>query len=324
MRTDMESATEIKCVESARTSSRRSDESTPSGRLFIPYFDGDNGARPLGNSWPFYMCPGITVNGVPYDGTKLTPGDTLRLAVKVVNGGNKRVDAFTTRLSWAQPSLGFFRDQLTIIGEVKNRQKIHAGRSLIGIETAWVITDDVPEHVCLIAEVSQPQQVTPAEFDVTKDSQFSQQNLQLKSVKAGEVITIQFNAAISTENFARAQIVVRQPQGHIVEMLAQVVKRQPARTQLTDFNIRSFGAVSPGKRTDGGDRASLWELQFQVPTDVRSGEFLPIEVLLLQGTEREGEEVRLQQTRGHFDHGVRSKDQDGNIMGGIAVVAVAR
>jgi hypothetical protein len=82
------------------------DRNLPGTHLVIPYYTGDQGARPLPAADPFWMCTSILIDEGPHAGQKLTSGQTASLSLDAVNRGDLTTPA-TCLFYWANPTIVF-------------------------------------------------------------------------------------------------------------------------------------------------------------------------------------------------------------------------
>lgn len=277
----------VNTIRNSRFRDKNEDQGTPPVNvyLFIPYFDGDIGARPLPANVLSYLCPNILVNGASYNGKPLQKGQTVGLSVKICNLGTKVARNVITRIYWANPTVGFLRSQIAknILAQVQTPVLPTGGSIITTEETPWTIQDYIPEHVCLVAEVTNSQDLAPNSIDVSIDHHFAQQNLNVIKVTPGQklLFPIQIAQLVNDRQF---KIHTRPVTGMQLELLAREIEARPAQISVSNIQLHSYGNVrlTGRQRLSEMGRAELktCELEFAIPENVHSGEFVAIEVIM--------------------------------------------
>jgi hypothetical protein len=135
--------------------------------------------RPLPGSVVYYLCPGIQAS--PY-----TPGELLHVTVDVRNSGPGNAAALATVVVyWAIPTAGFAAPRFfaaTTVATTPNRTTPTPART--ATLTAR-IPADAPDHICLLAIVSHPQDKAGTGYDPVGDRHWAQRNLTAVPVAAG-------------------------------------------------------------------------------------------------------------------------------------------
>jgi len=252
--------------------------------LFIPYFDGDIGSRPLPTGIIFYLCPNILVNGVAYKGVPLQKGQTFDLSIKICNFGTKVARNVVARIYWANPTVGFLRSQIAdnIIAQMQI-PVIQTGTTITTTTTPWEITDRIPDHVCLLAEVTNIQDPAPNGIDVALDRHFAQQNLNVIKVTPGQKVLFPLQIAQVTDNNLKFKIQTRPVKGIQLEMLAREIEARPSEIIARDIQLHTYGNIPlTGKQRLselGRAEVETCELEFAIPENVAPGEFVAVEVI---------------------------------------------
>lgn len=245
-------------------------ESTPSGRVLIPYFTGDDSSqRPLPSTVTAWLCPNIWVNGAPFNGTPLTVGSSPTLSVRIDNCG-KPLHNVLTRVWWANPSVGMSRPQLVLIAEQSLTRVLPTRQVTTGLSARWLITSDVPKHVCLVAQVSHDQDRAPDTVAPGVERHFAQHNLQLHDAAPGGQLVVPFKALIFPGSAGQSLIQALPTQAATLQILAPIIQAQ-ALPLRTDVQLTNLGPVPPGQ-TAG------WQARFTVPTSARPGQILALDL----------------------------------------------
>jgi hypothetical protein len=245
-------------------------ESTPSGRVLIPYFTNDDGERPLPSTAVAWLCTFILVNGVPFKGERLVRGDTLTLAVRIANRGRKPLHNVLTRVWWANPSVGMSRSQLVLIAEKPLGRALVGPAVTTGLTTPWLIGSEVPEHVCLIAQVSHDQDPAPDAVTPGAERHFAQQNLQLRTAAPGGQLQVAFQALILAGNLGQTLLQAQPTQPATLQVLNPIIQAQ-ALPLRTDVRLTNLGPVPSGTM-------SAWQAAFTVPTSAQPGQILALDL----------------------------------------------
>lgn len=243
-------------------------ESTPSGRVLIPYFTGDDGGeRPLPPVATAWLCTYILVDGVPFTGAPLRNGDTVTLAVRINNYGPKPLHNVLTRIWWADPSVGMSRPDLFLIAEQPLSRPLPSRQVTTGLTTRWFVGSAVPAHVCLIAQVSHDQDPAPDAVTPGLDRHFAQQNLQLRDAPPGAQLMIAFQALV----IGGQSVVAAQPTSAATLAALTPIIQAEALPLRADVRLTNLGPVPSGRMTS-------WQARFTVPTSARSGQILALDL----------------------------------------------
>jgi len=246
-------------------------QSTPSGRVFIPYFGTDDSSqRPLPPAVTAWLCSYILVDGVPFPGTPLVHGDTLTLSVVTGNSGDKPLYNVLTRIWWGDPSVGISRGQLTLIAEQPLGGALVPGQTATGLTAPWLVTPDVPEHVCLVAQVSHDQDPAPDPVTPGLERHFAQHNLQLHDAAPGAPMVIAFQALILPGTAGQSVIQAQPTRSATLLALVPIIRAQATPLQ-TGVQLTNLGPVPPGQ-------AVAWEARFTVPGTARPGQILALDL----------------------------------------------
>ncbi|MFG1774590.1 hypothetical protein ACGFIX_33845 [Nocardia salmonicida] len=252
-----------------------SDENLPGQCLVIPYFQSDVGHRPIDRkknpSYIYYQCPYILLDGVNYTGEKLPRDRPIDLSVYVRNTGTKVARNVRTTLYWSTPNVGFVRP-LNIVGVQYSPMVGIGDPPQVGLQTTWTVPPTVPEHICLLAQVSNTQD--PAGPLAAFGRHYAQLNINLKSMKPGTTGVFNFSGVRrpGVEEFVDA----RSPEGWRLQTLGESIGMTPSRTRISEIAIENLGAVRMGY--DDVEETS-WQLSFFVPRTLQPGEFACIEIV---------------------------------------------
>jgi hypothetical protein len=145
--------------------------------------------RPLPSSVVFYLCESIQASNY-------TPGEELHVTVAVRNsGGGNSASIATVVVYWADPTAGFAKLNFfgaTTVAVMPDR--ITPTTATTPTMTA-TIPADAPQHICLLAIVSHPQDKAGTVYDPVGDRHWAQRNLVSVSVAPGAPALVPFKLA---------------------------------------------------------------------------------------------------------------------------------
>lgn len=219
--------------------------------VLIPYFAGDYGTRPL--PVPYFTCPGLHVGGSSYAGTPLTPGSTLSLSAQVINYGH--ASAAEVAFYWADPSTAFTKSALHLIGltalylpwKVLTETK----------PVSWKLKDEVPAHVCLLAEVTALGDPPTVPLNAAADRHYAQQNLQVLRVAPGTEAFASFFAANPGTEPAWISLSARPGKHDLLAQLTTVYNLSPI--EIPPSALRLFEG-----EIDTGPNAPVAEMRIEL------------------------------------------------------------
>ncbi|MDB6133198.1 MAG: hypothetical protein JWM59_1441 [Verrucomicrobiales bacterium] len=259
--------------------------------LVIPYFPGDTGTTGPGGKRDFpagvidYLCPSIKINGAPYNGAPLPRNQTVSVTIEVANTKNKGMWAMVS-LYWTDPTAVFTGNALhngSDDAEVGPPQTLYVpagGKASFNI--TFTPLTKMPNHVCLLAEVTSSDDPAPGTFDVS-DRHYACHNLNLLTVAQNRVSTINFFVANPFDT--EAEVLVRlRPEGDVeLAQLRRLYSTEPVRLREEAFRIHGVG--------DGRMREAGRELTFPLAAgtrqlcqmlvstnDLRAGQFSAVRV----------------------------------------------
>jgi hypothetical protein len=250
----------------------------PGTYLVIPYYSGDSGSRPLPSSYPFWMCNSILINGSPYGGQQLVPGQTVELSLNAINYGTLTAPALCL-FFWANPTTNFTNASVNLIGSAS----LSLPRALLTTTTPipWTIPQGTPAHICLLAEVTAPADPASGTYDAATDRHFGQQNVHLTTASPGGQIRVGFlmgNGKVTASRFrleVTHVLVNRSALHHIVAKAAVLGKAEEI-----NLKIRSdarWSPQSPHVELAAGELLDV-ELNARVPRDAMAGSTIILQI----------------------------------------------
>ncbi|MES2931946.1 MAG: hypothetical protein V4805_00440 [Pseudomonadota bacterium] len=172
----------------------------PAPFLVLPYDDGlDNGARPIPSTYTSWWSQAlqISVDGIAYTGGQIPRDRPTKIEVKVANWGDKDSNALIS-LYWANPTPIFSAASLKADGLsepvwVDVPRHTSAGPGLSLSPPFWLLpTKDMPDHVCLLAEITSGDAAAPGVLDPVGDRHTAQHNIDIVHVAAGKTASTTF------------------------------------------------------------------------------------------------------------------------------------
>lgn len=251
----------------------------PGTYLVIPYFSGDMGSRPLPSADPFWMCTSILINGSPYAGQQLMPGQNIQLSLDAINYGTLTAPALCL-FFWANPTTAFTSTTVQFIGQTS----LSLARNALTLAgpVSWTVPAGTPEHICLLAEITSPADAAPANYDAAIDRHYGQQNVHVTSAAPGGQIRVGFLMANGRAAASRFRLEVT----HVTashRALRHIVARHAVSRQAEQIELRRTGAKAAGDRH--GLEAELAtgevldvELNARVPADAVPGSVIVLQL----------------------------------------------
>jgi hypothetical protein len=237
--------------------------------IFVPYpqppgVPDDDGTRPLKNAVTSYACPSILVNGAPYDGGPLPPGE-VDLSLRVANLGS--LGAWVTaRFYLSDPATGFSPTDL--LGSSEGFY-VAANTSAAMAKQSPIAPQTIPEgkpHLCVFAHAWSSLDPATRPGDPIDDRHWGQQNLQIRTARPGERVVVPF-LAVGRGDALRYTVNVRR---HSTPDDRQQLVLPGAAVALRD----GAGGHEPAEQLQldlrAGERRPL-ELSVQVPQDASPG-----------------------------------------------------
>jgi hypothetical protein len=269
------------------------DGNPPGTYLVIPYYSGDEGARPLPSTDPIWMCSSIRVNGTAYSGQKLTSGETVTLSLDAINYGELTAPA-TCVFFWANPTTVFTSDSISLANAQTPMLPSSSNGSWArstSVATAcppisWVVPEGIPEHICLLAMITSPSDLAPLTYDAAGDRHWGQQNIQVISSSPGGMIRIRFSMANALAVAGRFRLEVTSLVERHQALRHVVAEKSPLRVAE---KVRLREGRSDGKFMEkeihielgSGERRDM-EVEAQVPADAVSGSTIVLQVAQYQ------------------------------------------
>jgi hypothetical protein len=251
----------------------------PGTYLVIPYFSGDMGSRPLPSADPFWMCTSILINGSPYAGQQLMPGQNIQLSLDAINYGTLTAPALCL-FFWANPTTAFTGATVQFIGQTS----VSLARNALTLAgpVSWTVPTGTPEHICLLAEITSPGDSAPADYDAALDRHYGQQNVHVTSAAPGGQIRVGFLMANGRTAASRFRLEVTQLSASH-RALRHIVARHAVSRQAEQIELRRTGSKAAGHRH--GLEADLArgealdvELSARVPADAAPGSVIVLQL----------------------------------------------
>ncbi|MGD9622227.1 MAG: hypothetical protein AB7G47_19565 [Mycolicibacterium sp.] len=237
--------------------------------------------RPLPNAVVPYLCESIKAS-------QYSPGEELRVTVAVRNsGGGNSAAIATVVVYWADPTTGFSTLNFfgaTTVAVLPTRL---TPDTTVTSELAATIPATAPQHICLLAVVSHPQDRAGTAFDPAGDRHWAQHNLIAAAVAPGAPTLIPFKVANPFNTDAEIVLRVGPADRQRAEQVAHHLDRTAAETsallRLLDSAGKEIGEpgdtvveVIPMPARGETDRQILVE----VTSDLHAGTAVVIEALI--------------------------------------------
>jgi hypothetical protein len=257
----------------------------PSTYLVIPYYAGDTGSRPLPSADPVWMCTSILVNGAPYAGQHLMAGQTVELDLDAVNYGTLTAPT-VCQFYYANPTTAFTTATVNVIGAASGALARNDPAELGPV--SWTIPEGLPEHICLLAEVTTPADAPPLplSYNAAADRHYGQQNIYVTSAAPGGQIRVPFVMANAAAAVGRFRLEVTHMLAHH-RALRHVIARQAVLREAEHIELRqSRSKVKEDSRSLDvelvGDEARDVELSARVPRDATPGSTIVLQLAQYQ------------------------------------------
>jgi hypothetical protein len=145
--------------------------------------------RPLPSSVVYYLCESIQASAY-------SPGDELHVTVAVRNsGGGNSASIATVVVYWADPTAGFAKLNFFGAATVAVMPDVLTPATAMTPTMTATIPADAPQHICLLAIVSHPQDKAGAAYDPVGDRHWAQRNLVAVAAAQGAPALVPFNLA---------------------------------------------------------------------------------------------------------------------------------
>jgi hypothetical protein len=246
--------------------------------LFVPYFLGDDGSRPIPANVPAWMCPSILVNGQAYAWAPIKVGQPVDLSIIVGNRGAMGT-AVTVRVFWTDPSSTFTPANLQLIFQTAF---FLPGFSRQASPTfSWIPPNSMPEHACLLVEVTSGFDTASGSFSPGNDRHYAQQNLSILGVQPGERRTFHFFANSSSAGTNTYRLNVRPMKREALTLLAGLFRAEikPLERRRIILQVVYDGADDANRDAESFSYGRhIYRVIIEVPNKVESGDLLGVEI----------------------------------------------
>jgi hypothetical protein len=242
--------------------------------LFIPYYPGDAGARPLPPGVSTCDCPGIKFDGLPaFAHGPFIVGQAIGVSAAVANlggvGGLVRISFF-----WGDPSTAFTAQTLQLIGTLTEYRA--AGQTADTQPWPWIPPANIPGHACVVVEVSAPLDPAPGTFSPA-DRHYAQQNLNFVVPGGDGNAHVRFQVANPWAG-ARAVVLRARPMPDaLLEKLKGQLRKDPVPVDPETVQLAVAGKdPRPGSLRFGlaGQQSRLCEATLPLPNPLRDDQFV--------------------------------------------------
>jgi len=204
------------------------------------------------------------------------------MSVVVKNAGDLAALA-TTRLYYADPTTAFVPGNLHLIGQ--DNPYVGAYSEQTTVDMPWTPDGTVPEHVCLVAEVTSiPLDPAPGTFDVVNDRHYGQQNINVLGVRKKQKKAFSFKVANAGKEAAGFLVMARPVGPEALRYLEQFYKAEGISLKPEAITV---GLVQAGKPQQNKQEfrvqlkpgeTRLCQLMMDVPADLQPHQFFAVEV----------------------------------------------
>lgn len=247
--------------------------------------------RPLPGTVVYYLCESIRT-------TAYTPGKPLSVTVEVRNSGGGNAAAIATVLVyWGVPSAGFATLNFFAAATVPVTPSRTAATVARTATMTGIIPADAPDHICLLVQVSHPQDRAPTAFNPVGDRHWAQRNLQAVTVAPGAPAIAGFVAANPFATDGTFDLQVTAADRHQIAVVAASLGAEPKDVRPTLTLLDAEGSPVSAAGPAAGTRFALkgrgqraFQVLVEVPGELPVGTVGVIEVKLLDA-EQEGRVV---------------------------------
>jgi hypothetical protein len=189
----------------------REGNTNPETKLVLPYDDVlDKGDRPIPGTFVSWLSQAlqISVEGVPYVGGTLPRDRPTTVKIKIANLGNRDANALVS-LYWTDPTALFSTSNLKADG-LSEPVWVYVPANAITETSAITLKPpaSLPDHVCLIAEITSGEPSAPGLLDPVNNRHYAQHNINLEHVDEGRLTgsSFQINNPFHSDATIRLQI----------------------------------------------------------------------------------------------------------------------
>jgi hypothetical protein len=244
--------------------------------------------RPLPSSVVYYLCESIQASAY-------TPGEELHVTVAVRNsGGGNSASIATVVVYWADPTAGFAKLNFFGATTVAAMPDVLTSATATTPAMTATIPADAPQHICLLAIVSHPQDKAGTTYDPAGDRHWAQRNLVAVAAAPGAPALVPFKLANPFPNEAELTLRIAPADERRAAVVArslglESVDPQP-RLRLLDENGAEIGEAGEQvvQHFALKGRAQLGlQVLVEVAEDIRPGTVGTVEALVLD-SQQEG------------------------------------
>lgn len=249
--------------------------------------------RPLPSKVVYYLCESIQASAY-------TPGEELNVTVAVRNsGGGNSASIATVVVYWADPTAGFAKLKFFAATTVAVLPDRTTGKTAITPTMTAKIPADAPDHICLLALVSHPQDKAGTAYDPVGDRHWAQRNLTSVSVASGAPAIVPFKLGNPFDHEAELDIFMAAADRIRAAVVATSLGLEASAVRPTLRLLDEAGAqlAEPGesiRRRFGLGARDQIALQIMIEVDERidAGTASTVEILVLDPS-ADQEEIRI-------------------------------
>jgi hypothetical protein len=266
--------------------------------LCIPYWTSpitaggkwDTGEeRPLPGAVVSYACESIHTS--PY-----TPGENLDVTVDVRNsGGGNSTAVATVVVYWTPPSVGFAHPTFFAATVVAVPPSRTTAASATTATMSAVIPSTAPDHICLVACVSHPQDKAGTVCDPVHDRHWAQRNLQAVVAAVGAPAVVPIMAANPFADAMVFEVRIEPVDEQRARLVAQEFHADPSqiRARLRLLDEHGSAVAEAGERIQAAVELGPldqrhFQLMIELDTDVPRGQGAVVEAGLFGQTDDRG------------------------------------
>jgi hypothetical protein len=242
--------------------------------------------RPLPGSVVFYLCESI-------QSSAYTPGHELHVTVAVRNsGGGNSASIATVVVYWADPTAGFAKLNFFGATTVAVMPDLLTPSTATTPTMTATIPADAPQHICLLAIVSHPQDKAGTVYDPIGDRHWAQRNLVAVAAAPGAPALVPFKLANPFPNEAELTLQIAPADRQRAAIVARALGLEDADPPLTLRLLDEKGSEigEAGEQVvqhfplKGRAQVGL-QVMVEVAEDIRPGTIGIVEALVLDSTQ---------------------------------------
>lgn len=249
--------------------------------------------RPLPGKVVYYLCESLQASAY-------TPGEELNVTVAVRNSGKGSSAAIATVVVyWADPTAGFAKLNFFAAATVAVPPDPISGKTVTTPTMTAKIPADAPDHICLLAIVSHPQDKAGTAYDPVGDRHWAQRNLTSVAVASGTPAIVPFKLGNPFARDAELDIVLAGADRTRAAVVASSLGLEPAAVRptlrlLDEGGAELAGPGEPIRHRFGVGAHGQVALQVLIDVDepIGDGTAGTVEILLVDPTAGQ-EELRI-------------------------------